>query len=170
MLNITKMKKILKNRVIVTCIEDDLLITDSYRVYKNKKSLYDPKFKEAIAGKMLKIPENGETFQIFQRGEDPKRLDMDIASFIKGDYKIQCEITELLYKDFRVVKIGKKVAFFDNDFIECIKNYKEYDVFALHEDAYSMIRLSNGDEEYYVLPIRMPHGVEEIKNILETVE
>lgn len=167
MINITKMKKILNDRVFVSCIGDNLFITDSYRIYKNKKSLYEPKFKEAIAGKILKIPEDGETLEIHKRGEEPRRANLDIVSYIDGDYKVQCEITELLYRDLRIVKIGEKVGFFKNEFIECIKNFKEYDVFALREDTSCMIRISNEEEEYYVLPVRVHHGVEEIKKILE---
>lgn len=171
MINVTKMKKIVKANICLWGVEEIngkqyMLVCDGYRVYKDNIYAFDPKVKAALFERFGLIPKVGETYSKGKDGCDPTKT-REISSLLpKQECYEDTYFTNMLYRtetmtnkkgEAYVFSTTKGLLFINRDYLDVLKDLDEAEVSTSDGSINGMSKFTfpNRDTEYYVLPLRM---------------
>lgn len=172
MINVTKMKKILNaNKVIWENEGEYMIVTDGYRIYKDRTENFNPKIKAALLEKFGTVPAVGEAYKLEAKCKLIKNSE-DVISKCDPFATILINAIGLLDKDVKRTKIiaesveifraEKGLTGFNKEYSQVFKNPEKATIKSNGEvDSAAKFTFEGETMEYYLLPIKFKDGLEE---------
>lgn len=158
MINVTKMKKMVKAERLFWGIEGEyMLASDGYRVYKDKIDSFNSSMKAVLFAEFGKVPEEGQTLECNKLSKTIKEASFTISNLLcKPEYfEKPVFYTGITMDGMDILRMEKGPSSFDSEYLQSVKNPEKATIYG-NGEVISMIKLTFEGEtmEYYLLPLR----------------